>query len=203
MGHKNGPHRGGAPRRESPGLGTCAVEGCHFNVLALGLCKMHYDFRCDAERRESARRIAEGKLVVQGKLLGRDVNNKGGRPVAPFKSDPKTFQQLRSLGKIQCTIAEAASVMLCSYECLQVFLSESEDAATAFYGGREQGKVSLRRTQFSMSKRSAAMGIWLGKQYLGQREPNLSFGEFATGLTDELGAEPPTALLRAVREETE
>ena len=201
MGHKNGPHRGGHPRNEALGLGECAVEGCHFNVLALGLCKMHYDFRVDAERREAKRRIAEGELVVHGKLLGRDVNNKGGHPIAPFKSDPKTFKQLRSLGKIQCTVSEAASVLLCSYECLQAFLSENEEAAECFFGGREQGKVSLRRTQFTMSKKSAAMGIWLGKQYLNQREPGLT--PLLGGMSDELGGEPPTALLRAVREETE
>lgn len=31
-------------------------------------------------------------------------------------------------------------------------------------------KIELRRNQLELSKRSAAMAIWLGKQYLGQRE---------------------------------
>lgn len=35
---------------------------------------------------------------------------------------------------------------------------------------RAGGKMSLRRNQFELSKRSAAMAIWLGKQWLGQRD---------------------------------
>ena len=32
------------------------------------------------------------------------------------------------------------------------------------------GKISLRRCQFKLAEKSAAMAIWLGKQYLGQRD---------------------------------
>ena len=32
------------------------------------------------------------------------------------------------------------------------------------------GKISLRRTQFRLAEKNTAMAIWLGKQYLGQRE---------------------------------
>ena len=31
-------------------------------------------------------------------------------------------------------------------------------------------KIQLRKNQFELSKKSAAMAIWLGKQYLGQKE---------------------------------
>lgn len=31
-------------------------------------------------------------------------------------------------------------------------------------------KIQLRKNQLELSKRSAAMAIWLGKQYLGQRD---------------------------------
>ena len=33
-----------------------------------------------------------------------------------------------------------------------------------------KGKISLRRYQFELAKRNATMAIWLGKQYLGQRD---------------------------------
>ena len=36
---------------------------------------------------------------------------------------------------------------------------------------RGKGKISLRRAQFRLAEHNAAMAIWLGKQYLGQREP--------------------------------
>ena len=32
------------------------------------------------------------------------------------------------------------------------------------------GKISLRRTQFRMAETNVSMAIWLGKQYLGQRD---------------------------------
>jgi hypothetical protein len=35
---------------------------------------------------------------------------------------------------------------------------------------REKGKISLRRTQFKLADKSAAMAIFLGKQYLGQSD---------------------------------
>lgn len=35
---------------------------------------------------------------------------------------------------------------------------------------REGGKISLRRMQFQLAKKSATMAIFLGKQYLGQTD---------------------------------
>ena len=35
---------------------------------------------------------------------------------------------------------------------------------------REKGKISLRRAQFRLAEKSAAMAIFLGKNYLGQRD---------------------------------
>lgn len=35
---------------------------------------------------------------------------------------------------------------------------------------REKGKISLRRAQFRLAEKSAAMAIWLGKQYLDQKD---------------------------------
>jgi hypothetical protein len=39
-------------------------------------------------------------------------------------------------------------------------------------------KIQLRKNQMELSKKSAAMGIWLGKQYLGQKD-NPDTGEGA------------------------
>ena len=35
---------------------------------------------------------------------------------------------------------------------------------------RAIGRISLRRTQFELAKKNATLSIWLGKQYLGQRD---------------------------------
>ena len=36
--------------------------------------------------------------------------------------------------------------------------------------GQERGKLSLRQYQFNLAKTNATMAIWLGKQYLGQKD---------------------------------
>lgn len=40
----------------------------------------------------------------------------------------------------------------------------------AYKKGLENGKQDLRRKQWRLADRSAAMAIWLGKQYLGQKD---------------------------------
>jgi hypothetical protein len=47
---------------------------------------------------------------------------------------------------------------------------EEEDFSTIYKKYTENGKSSLRRHQFLLSKKNAAMAIWLGKQWLGQKD---------------------------------
>ena len=59
-----------------------------------------------------------------------------------------------------------------------------------------KGKISLRRYQFQQAEKSTAMAIWLGKQYLGQTEKEISVQ--ATGqLADLIDGlkEPPTVTI--------
>lgn len=42
---------------------------------------------------------------------------------------------------------------------------------------RGMGKISLRRAQFKLAQKSANMAIWLGKQWLGQRDKAEAFSE--------------------------
>ena len=99
-------------------------------------------------------------------------------PENPSKPGPKPklvrsdslFEQLRALGRIQCTLDEAASVLRCSKRTLQVFFDANEDARELFESGKQEGCASLRRKQFAMAETNATMAIWLGKQYLGQKD---------------------------------
>jgi len=70
------------------------------------------------------------------------------------------------LGNLQCTIKECAAFMDIPVTTLQ----GRRDFRLAYEKGQENGKISLRRIQFKLAERNATMGIWLGKQYLGQRE---------------------------------
>src|SRR5215471_18557052 len=104
-----GPKKG-APQRRGP-LGTCSIEGCHFNVLALGLCQTHYTISQKAEREAAEQRITKGELRVgkNGRTNGGPgggTNGAGRPPAIPY--DESTIKRLRELGGLQCTLKEAA-----------------------------------------------------------------------------------------------
>jgi hypothetical protein len=46
-----------------------------------------------------------------------------------------------------------------------------EDYSQIYKRFSESGKCSLRRNQFVISKKNAGMAIWLGKVWLGQKDP--------------------------------
>lgn len=89
------------------------------------------------------------------------MKKKIGRP--KVKIDLKLVRELAS---IQCTMSEISAVM----EIPLSTLSTRPDFSETYKNGLENGKSSLRRIQFKMAEKSAAMAIWLGKQYLGQTE---------------------------------
>lgn len=97
------------------------------------------------------------------------VKAKPGRKPA-LVADDKTLSTVEGLAKIQCTQGEAAAVLGVSRETLHQFFKANLSAREKWDNGLEGGKASLRRNQFKLSETNAAMCIWLGKQYLGQRD---------------------------------
>jgi hypothetical protein len=105
---------------------------------------------------------------MENNLMARKPTGKPtGRPEKEI--DWTLFEQLCA---IQCTQSEIASMM-------KVHIDTLRDRAAAKYGDEysniykkfcESGKCSLRRNQFVLSKTNASLAIWLGKQWLGQRD---------------------------------
>lgn len=90
-----------------------------------------------------------------------------GRP--PIQIDQKQFENLCGL---QCTKEEVADFFDCSEDtidrwCLRTY---GETFAVVFRKKRGNGKISLRRKQWKLADKSAAMAIFLGKNYLGQTD---------------------------------
>jgi AraC-like DNA-binding protein len=86
--------------------------------------------------------------------------NKGGRPKKELDE-----RQIRELAKIHCTMEEIAAVMGCSVDTLE------RRFADIIKEERSIGKSSLRRWQFKAAQSgNSALLIWLGKQYLNQRD---------------------------------
>ena len=89
-----------------------------------------------------------------------------GRPKLEFD-----YEELRKLGELQCTYAEIAAFFGCHVDTIRDRTKTDEEFSNALLRGYEQGKMSLRRYQWrSAQKGNVKMLIWLGKQYLGQRD---------------------------------
>lgn len=92
----------------------------------------------------------------------------GGRPIIEID-----LKLVKKLCEIQCTGEEIAGVLGVSYDTLVRRIKESEQGGFAEYYKKNSqvGKASLRRLQWgSATKGSVPMQIWLGKQYLGQKD---------------------------------
>ena len=96
--------------------------------------------------------------------------NPDGRPTI-LQPTEDTFKQINGLARIQCTQREAAAVLGVHRDTFTKFLNTHEKAMEAWEDGGETGKASLRRMQFkNADSGNATMQIWLGKQWLGQRD---------------------------------
>ena len=102
-----------------------------------------------------------------GKYVRKTDNPRMGRPKKII--DKEQFEKLCS---IQCTLAEIASWFNCSEDTIENWCKDTYDErfSDAHKKYSATGKISLRRTQFQMAEHNCSMAIWLGKQYLGQRE---------------------------------
>lgn len=93
--------------------------------------------------------------------------NVGGRP-PKLEPDDKTIKFVSGLATIGCTKKEAAAALLVSEPTFHKFLNDHPAVVEAWDMGAGQLAVSLRRKQWKMADKSAAMLIFLGKNILGQ-----------------------------------
>lgn len=107
-----------------------------------------------------------------GKPIADDEPEKdvGGRPPS-LLCDEDTLKQIKGLASLQCTQREAAAVLGVHRETFGKFLDRHPKAREAWDNGQETGKVSLRRYQYKSAENgNPTMQIWLGKQWLDQKD---------------------------------
>ena len=91
----------------------------------------------------------------------------GGSPRLILNEKGKDM--IEKLSMLMCTDEEIASVLEVSVDTLTN--KNNKDTFTEFkLKGQSKGKMSLRRYQFKLAEKNAAMAIFLGKQYLGQKD---------------------------------
>lgn len=90
-----------------------------------------------------------------------------GRPRKEI--DRKEFEKLCGL---QCTVEEIAAWFDCSVDTIERWCEREYERkfAEVFAEKRSYGRISLRRTQWQLAEKNASMAIFLGKNYLGQRD---------------------------------
>jgi hypothetical protein len=100
------------------------------------------------------------------------------------------YTLIESLAKIQCSVDEIASIVGCS----RTKLMRDGLFQEIYKRGIDHGKMSLRRMQFEKAASgNPALLIWLGKQYLGQRET-------PADVTDDMLGKVTAAIAKAVAE---
>lgn len=94
---------------------------------------------------------------------------KGQIKQAQIKIDQKQFE---NLCKMQCTELEIMSWFEVSKDTLIRWCKNiyGVDFATIYSQKKEGGKIALRRYQLQLAEKNPTMAIWLGKQYLGQKD---------------------------------
>jgi len=77
------------------------------------------------------------------------------------------YELIGKLSSIQCTQIEIATFLGVNVSTLK----RDDEFCTIYKKGIEEGKISLRRLQWKLADRgNVTMAIWLGKQYLGQKD---------------------------------
>ena len=87
--------------------------------------------------------------------------------------DKAAFEKLCAL---QCTQEEICGVLGVNSDTLSKWCKKEYKAnfSEVFKEKRQVGKMSLRRSQFKLAEKNATMAIWLGKQYLDQRDRDIT-----------------------------
>ena len=95
------------------------------------------------------------------------------------KIDQKQFESLCGL---QCTLEEICGFFELTDKTLESWCKRTYGCgfSETFRQKRGKGKISLRRAQFRLAEKNANMAIWLGKQYLDQKDKIEEVKQFDT-----------------------
>ena len=137
-----------------------------------------------AAKKKAKKKVAKKKSkkkVAKKKVVKKKVTRKK-RAQKKTKTNPKgagaqefviDWDMVDQMCIIQCTGEEIASVLNMDYDTLQNACKREKEVKFSDYIAqkKEGGKASLRRKQWALVESgNATMCIWLGKQYLNQKD---------------------------------
>ncbi|WP_405379328.1 hypothetical protein [Phascolarctobacterium sp.] len=123
------------------------------------------------KRKQERQELANGRVRSKNPYI--DLQDSGGgRPIKLISE--LGMELIEKLAGLMCTDEEIAAMMSDQHERISVDTLTNENNGKTFAEckekGQAQGKASLRRNQFKLSESSAAMAIFLGKNWLGQTD---------------------------------
>lgn len=100
-------------------------------------------------------------------MARKPTGNPVGRPQKPIDWD-----EFEKLCAMQCTQEEMAGFFQVHRDTLsdRVVSNYGEEYSTIYKRFAEGGKCSLRRAQFKLAMKNSSMAIWLGKNWLDQKD---------------------------------
>ena len=124
----------------------------------------------EAAARKAAADAAAQKDAEETAFLDEVLSRPIKRRNTKLQPDEETLRSLGELGKLFCTQDEAAAVLGVCKKTFSTFLGEYTEAREAWDDGLMHAKVSLRRKQLALADKNAPAAIFLGKNYLGQKD---------------------------------
>lgn len=116
------------------------------------------------------------------------IQMKRGRPRKVLNSDGANA--IVKLASMMCTDEEIATFLDTTVDTLKN-KQNNELFQTSKEKGHNTGRASLRRAQFKAAERgNASMLIWLGKQYLGQKDEQFTTLQDTSITFDIVGTNP-------------
>jgi hypothetical protein len=142
----------------------------------------------EAAARAAAAQTAAEKQAEEGSFLDEVLARPIRRRNTKLQPDEDTLRSLGELGKLFCTQEEAAAVLGVCKKTFSTFLGENPEARESWDDGLMHAKVSLRRKQLALADKNAPAAIFLGKNYLGQKDEsttNLNVSKPANEMTED------------------
>jgi hypothetical protein len=135
---------------------------------------------------------ADWRVMMQG-------GRRAGAGRKPVEID---LDELSKLCSLQCTHEEMAAWFNCSVRTIENYANKPE-YAEVMARGRAKGRISVRRAQMKLLEAgNATMGVWLGKQMLGQRDVTPVELSGVSGRPIEITLEAIDAILTGSKETT-
>lgn len=87
-----------------------------------------------------------------------------------LKPDAENLALIAELGEAQATLNEVAAHLHITVDTLKTAFKRHPVLKITFEDAKAQSRVALRRAQLKLAQTNATMAIWLGKQFLSQRD---------------------------------